>query len=80
MDGCLAAVDGGRREERREEGGERESGDGETLPKDQKATNCCNTKHQNKTKRGGFVCQHAERKKEFEFKKLFYLAAQRYHR
>lgn len=46
------------------------SGDGETLPKDQKATNCCNTKHQNKTKLGGFVCQRAEKKK-FEFKNSF---------
>lgn len=48
------------------EGGRRwGSGDGEALPKDQKATNCCNTKHQNKTKLGGFVCQRAKRKKKF---------------
>lgn len=44
------------------------SGDGQTLPKDQKATNCCNGKHQTRTKPGGFP---ARRKKYFVAKSLF---------
>lgn len=44
------------------------SGDGQTLPKDQKATNCCNGKHQTRTKPGGFP---ARRENYFVAKSLF---------